>query len=330
MHALLALTLHGTLVVANINGNTVTIIDVATHHTVATVPTGAGPHEVAISHDGRWAVVSNYGPLNAPGHTLTVIDLAQKVPSVVRTIDLGSDHHRPHGSSFLPGDTTMLVTVEKAPAALVVDVRRGTVVAAIPTHGRGTHMLALTADGHRAYTSNVADGTVSEIDVPARRFLRAFAVTPLGEGIGVTPDGAQVWVGSDSEKTVSVVPTASGSVTATVSGFGFPYRIVMTPDGRTAVISDPARGELRFIGVATRAEVGRVSFPATNVVATAEFPHSSCPEGLALAPDGRTVFVALQGENAVAAVDIATRVILFTAPTGVWPDGVAYSRLERP
>lgn len=321
-------TLHGTVVVANMNDNTATVIDLASHRTLATLPTGAGPHEVAISHDGRWAVVSNYGPQKEPGHSLTVIDLAARTPVVVRTIDLGADNKRPHGSAFLPGDTTLLVTVQTAQAVIVVNVPRGTVDASIPTHGRATHMVALTADGRRAYTSNVADGTVSELDIAKRTFVRSFPVAPLVEGIGVTPDGKEVWVGSDSVKTVSVVPTSSGAVANIVPDFGFPYRIAITPDSRTAVVSDPGRAELRFMDVVTHAEIGRVAIPATDVVATAEFPHSPCPEGLSMAPDGRTVFVTLQGRNAVAAVDVATRTVVFTAPVGVWPDGIAYSRLE--
>ncbi|HYV96031.1 MAG TPA: hypothetical protein VE967_01100, partial [Gemmatimonadaceae bacterium] len=51
----------GTLVASNMNDNTATLIDAASGRVLATLPTGEGPHEVAISHDGRWAVVSNYG-----------------------------------------------------------------------------------------------------------------------------------------------------------------------------------------------------------------------------------------------------------------------------
>ena len=328
MIPLLAFALHGTIVVANMNDNTATVIDLASHRTLATLPTGAGPHEVAISRNGRWAVVSNYGPQKEPGHTLTVIDLAAPTPVVVRTIDLGADNKRPHGSAFLPGDTTLLVTAQMAQAVLVVNVPRGTVDAVIPTHGRLTHMVVLTEDGRHAYTSNVGDGTVSELDVTNRAFVRSFPVAPLVEGIGVTPDGKEVWVGSDSVKTVSIVPTASAAVATTVADFGFPYRIAITPNGRTAVVSDPARGELRFMDVGTHAEIGRVTIPSTDVVGTAEFPHSPCPEGMSMAPDGRVVYVTLQGRNAVAAVDIASRTIVITLPTGAWPDGIGYSTLE--
>ena len=40
----------GTVVVANMGDNTATILDVASRRALATVPTGAGPHEVAVSH----------------------------------------------------------------------------------------------------------------------------------------------------------------------------------------------------------------------------------------------------------------------------------------
>ena len=38
---------------------------------------------------------------------------------------------------------------------------------------------------------DVADGTVSELDIAGRAFVRSFPVAPLVEGIGVTPDGAK-------------------------------------------------------------------------------------------------------------------------------------------
>ncbi|HEY9225940.1 MAG TPA: hypothetical protein VIP11_04790, partial [Gemmatimonadaceae bacterium] len=65
----------GTVIVSNMNDHTVTLIDAASGRVVATLPTGEGPHEVAASHDGRWALVSNYGVRGKPGSTITVIDV---------------------------------------------------------------------------------------------------------------------------------------------------------------------------------------------------------------------------------------------------------------
>src|SRR4051812_19027174 len=65
----------GTIVVSNMNDNTATLVDAASGRTIATLPTGQGPHEVAIAHDGGTALVSNYGVRGAPGNSITVIDL---------------------------------------------------------------------------------------------------------------------------------------------------------------------------------------------------------------------------------------------------------------
>src|SRR6185312_4919458 len=67
----------GTLVVSNMNDNTATVIDAGSGRVLATLPTGEGPHEVAVSRDGRWAVVSNYGVRGKPGNSITVIDVAR-------------------------------------------------------------------------------------------------------------------------------------------------------------------------------------------------------------------------------------------------------------
>lgn len=49
------------LVITNKQESTATIISLTDGKTVATLPTGQGPHEVAVSGDGKLAVVTDYG-----------------------------------------------------------------------------------------------------------------------------------------------------------------------------------------------------------------------------------------------------------------------------
>ena len=65
----------GTLPVLNTSDNTVSLVDLASKKSIATIPTGSGSHEVAVSAEGRTAVVCNYGSQLSPGSTLTVIDI---------------------------------------------------------------------------------------------------------------------------------------------------------------------------------------------------------------------------------------------------------------
>jgi DNA-binding beta-propeller fold protein YncE len=304
------------------NDHTATLLDAATGRVLATLPTGEGPHEVAVSHDGRLAVVSNYGVRGKPGSTLTVID----VPGarVARTLTLAG-LERPHGAAFLPGDTLLAVTAEAQRAVALVDVRDGRVVASRPTGGRGSHMLALTARGDRVYTANIPEGTVSALATFGADSARAIAVGRQPEGIAVTPDGREVWVGSNRDSTVLVVDVARGVATDTLRGFGMPYRIVVSPDGATAVISDPVRAEVRVVSVRDRKARHTIAVPADSLVATAEVPGSPSPEGVAISRDSRWAFVTLQGRNRVATIDLGRGAIVGYAPTGTWSDGIGFS-----
>ena len=299
----------GTVLVANQQSASATIIDLATR-AETTLDVGVGPHEAAISPDGRWGVVTIYGT-QTPGNALAVIDLA--ATKVVRTIDLG-EYRRPHGAAFLPGSATILaVTSEASQNVVIVDISAGKVLSAIPTRHPGSHMLGIPADGKHAFTSNVPWGGITEIDLAGKTFSRDLAVAPMTEGIAVSPDGATVWVGSNSAGTVSVVETKSWSVAATLTGFGMPYRIGISPNGAIAVICDPQQNAIHIADVSSRKVVGSVgSLPS--------------PRGVFIAPDNRTAFVTFGADNSVGVIDLSERTLKTKFPVGTSPDGVAYGR----
>ena len=130
------------------------------------IPVGSGPHEAVIAPSGRIAVVTIYGLAGAPGNQLAVIDVSRSV--VTRTISLGQ-YTRPHGAMFLPGDEDRVaVTSETTQNVVIVNVPRGAVEAVVPTGALTSHMIAITADGTRAFTSDIRSGAVSELDLSAR------------------------------------------------------------------------------------------------------------------------------------------------------------------
>jgi YVTN family beta-propeller protein len=303
--------LSGTLVVTNKSPSTATIIDVGSGRVLATIPTGQGPHEVAISSDGRFAVVTDYS--GQPGRTLTVID----VPTlrVARTIDLGQ-YSRPHGIVFLPGDSLVAVTSESSQHVVVVNIVEGKVSKAIPTQGQGSHMVGTTADGARAYTGNMGSNTVSELDLRTGKFTRSWNVPETPEAINVSPDGREVWVGSNATGKVSVIGVGSTPIAVTAGeGFGWPYRVLFSPDGQIAMIPDLRAEELRFIERLSKRELTRLKFPGGG------------PQGITITPDGRYAFQSLSKEGRVAIIQ--TRAfpphVAGYLNAGNTPDGVAYS-----
>jgi YVTN family beta-propeller protein len=219
----------GTLIVSNMNDNTATVIDAATERVLATLPTGEGPHEVAASYDGKWALVSNYGVRGKPGNTITVIDIGKL--AVARTIELHEDQ-RPHGMKFLPGDSLVAITSETSKSIILVDVRSGALIKRIPTNGRATHMLGISARGDRIAAGNIADNTISVVSLTSADEPKVIPVARQPEGIAITPDGNFAWVGSNRDSIVLVVDTRSGVAIDTLRGFGLPYRLAVSPDGR--------------------------------------------------------------------------------------------------
>ena len=317
----------GTIVVSNMNDNTATLLDAESGRPLATLATGEGPHEVAVSRDGRRAVVSNYGVRGKPGHSLTLIDVEKL--DTVRTIDL-RDYQRPHGMVFLPGDTLLAVTSEVSRAVLLVDVRSGTVVATRPSSGRGTHMLGLSARGDRLVMGNIGDGTITVLDPFATDSGRVIRVAAQPEGVAISPDGLFAWAGSNRDSVVLVVDLRASAVVDTLRGFGLPYRMAISPDGRTGVVTDPVKARIRVLDAATRRLRFDIAVSADSLVSTAEVAGSPSPEGVAISRDSRWAFVTLQGRNRVATIDLSRGAIIALAPTGNWSDGVAFSPLVHP
>ena len=194
-----------------------------------------------------------------------------------------------------------------------MNVHAGAVRRAIPTRHPGSHMVGVVGDGSRFFTGDMGSHTVSELDARTGAYVRSVDVPAQPEAINVTPDGAEVWVGSNATGKVSVVDTRTGAVTTAAEGFGWPYRVLFTPDVRTVFLPDLRREELRVVDRASRRELARLPFPG------------AAPQGIAITPDGRHVFLSLSGQGRVAIVDVATRAVVGHVAAGETPDGVAYT-----
>jgi DNA-binding beta-propeller fold protein YncE len=297
------------LVVVNKDASSVSVIDLTAGTTLVTLPTGHGPHEVAASGDGRWAVVTDYGSQQG-GSSLTVVDLTSL--TVARTISL-LPHRRPHGAAFLPDHRTVAVTSETSGMVLLVNVESGTITATLPTGQKGSHMVAVTRDGTRGYTANIGNGSLSALDLSGRDSVRILPVSVQTEAIGLTPSGHQTWLGSNPTGKVFAVDLAQWKVIDSIQTSGMPYRIGFSPDGATAVITNPMANQVRVLDAATRA-----------LRATVSLDSDTQPLGLTFSPDNTTAWITLGGAGQVAELDLSTHTVRRHLPTGAGPDGIAY------
>lgn len=300
--------LEGTLIVLNKRGDDASFIDLASGKLVATLPTGRGPHELVVTSDGRWAVATNY----EGGNSLTVFDV--QALEVARTIAL-PDHPAPHGMLLLPGEAEVVVTSEASNSLVTIDFHTGAIVNAVDTRHPGSHMVAISESGTVAYTANMGSDSVSVIDLEAGRFLHDLSVPASPEAIATNHAGSQIWVGSNDRNVVSVIDPDDGSIERQWSGFGWPYRILLTRDERFAVIPDMRVQNLRFFDVASGTELGNIPLSGMD------------PQGVTLHPDDRTLFLSLSATDKVLVIDIETRSVIGEYETGNAPDGIAYSAL---
>src|SRR5215831_7578810 len=174
--------------------HTLAIVDPVTLNVVARIPVGSDPHEVIASSDGKTAYVTIYG--GGSLHEINVIDLvAQKPLTNIDTRPLFG----PHGLTFVNGKAWF--TAEGSKAVGRYDPSTGKLDWSMGTGEDRTHMLYVTADAKKIYTTNVSSGTVSILSdtlitppfpsaKPHEDWTQKIIPTARGsEGFDVTPGG---------------------------------------------------------------------------------------------------------------------------------------------
>src|SRR5271165_3476668 len=236
------------LLVLSKGDHTLAIVDPSTLKIVAKAPVGEDPHEVVASSDGKFAYVSNYG--GGAYNTITLIDLiAQKR---VTAIDLGR-LRGPHGLTYVGGKTWF--TAEAAKAIGRYDPAKQTVDWILGTGQDRTHMIWVSEDLKRIFTTNVSSGTVSIIEKSTRGPGAGGpppgaprgpmgppggdweeTVVPAGrgaEGFDVAPNGKELWAANAQDGTVSIVGLTAKKVTDTLpANVPGANRLKFTPDGK--------------------------------------------------------------------------------------------------
>jgi YVTN family beta-propeller protein len=216
----------------------------------------------------------------------------------------------------------------------------------IGTGQDGTHMVIVSGDQKRLFTTNVASATVcilEQITVarrggpppgaappgaasrgPTGRGSNGFppsatnwnvTVVPVGpgaEGFDLSPNGRELWVANAQAGSVSIIDVAAKKLTETLMvAFRSANRLKFTPDGKYALISDLGGTNVIVMDVATRKEITRIDVGGGAA-------------GIQMSPDGTRAFVAVGSQNGVAIVDLKTFQVSGRISTGPGPDGLAW------
>lgn len=305
----------GLLLVANKGEHTLGLIDPNTERQIAIIPEGGVTgHEVAVSPDGGRAFVPIYGNSGvglpgSNGRKIDVIDLASR--RVAHTIDF-SRGVRPHCAVFGPKDGLLYVTTELDKSVAVIDPQTLKIIGSVPTGQPESHMLAISPDGRRGYTANVGPGTVSVLDLAARKTLTVIPVATHVQRISVSPDGRWVFTSDTTKPRLAVVNAAAGKVDRWLALPGAGYGTASTPDGKWLLVALPDANA-----------VAVVDLPNLHVVQTISLP--AAPQEVVIRPDGKVAYVSCDRSHQVAAIQIGDwSVKLIGAGKGV--DGLAWAK----
>ena len=297
------------------------IVDPVTLKVVARIPVGEDPHEVIASSDGKTAYVTIYG--GGSLHELDLIDLVAQKPLLnIDTRPLFG----PHGLTFVNGKAWF--TAEGSKSIGRWDPATGKLDWSMGTGEDRTHMIYVTADGKKVYTTNVASGTVSILEEtlvqpgkmgppnarPRVEWVQTVVAVDRGsEGFDVSPDGRELWTAASEDGTISIIDLGAKKLTTKIDAKVLgANRLKFTPDGKMVFISSLQSGELTIYDAKAHTEIKRL-----------KIGHGAA--GILMDPDGLLAFVACSADNYVAIVDLKTLEVTRHFDVGGVPDGLAWA-----
>jgi YVTN family beta-propeller protein len=306
----------GIAVIVNQQSDTASIVDIASYK-VTHVPVGSGPHESAVSPNGKRAIVTNYFKQGSgPGASLSVIDLEGKKEEKRIPLDKQA---MPHGVQWVD-DSKAVCTDERNQRLLLVDIDAGKVEREYATGQGGSHMLSLNLKANRLVSSNMGGGSVTIFDFKTGEKLETVITGKECEGVGISPDGKTIWAGNRAEDTISVIDMATRKVIKKIESKGFPYRVQFTPNGKWALIPHAQSGELVVCDVEKMEVVRRIKLGADGVKLPVE---NASPAGVWPYKDSNFALVTVRNDNSVVIVDLHDGETLGRIEVQKSPDGVS-------
>jgi len=306
------------LLVVNQGDTTVSIVDPASAQQVATVAektVGIHGHEVAASADGKTAFVPIYGSSGVgkpgiDGHEILVIDIASR--KIVGDIDFGHGV-RPHFPLLDPASGLLYVTTELDKTVSIIDPKTLKIVGAVPTGSEQSHMLAISHDGQRGYTANVGPGTVSVLDLKARKTVAVIPVSGEVQRISVSADDKLVFTADQTKPQLAVIDAATNKVKTWVPLPAEAYGTAATPDGLWLLVTIPATNQVAIVDLKKMQVVRSVDVAAD-------------PQEIVIRPDGKVAYVSCMAAGKVAAIDLANWSVQNEIAAGKSADGLAWAK----
>jgi YVTN family beta-propeller protein len=231
------------------------VVDTVTKATIASIPVGAGPTDVAVLPDGSRAYV-----VNGSADTISVVDLATF--AVVTTVAVQSAPR-----NIVAAVNGGAVYVTNSGSGTVTKISTTTdVVSATITVGGGPEAIDISPDGSRLFVANVTGFSVSVIDAGLDSLLRSLPIgNPNNPPIGVAaPSATEVYVLLRTPASLIAGFTFPGAITLLDAATGAALGSVTERD-RARTLTRDSSGSPAYAIVPSFASVQRLAPDATSV-----------------------------------------------------------------
>jgi YVTN family beta-propeller protein len=214
----------------------------------ATVSVGAVPTAVAFHPSGMTSYVTNQ-----LDKTLGIVDVGANTQ--VNTISLQGFPFvvavSPNGSTVYCTDNEgRLYAVDAGPGAL-----RRTVTLTGTSNG-----LVFHPNSSRAFATIQFRGEIAEITTNSDQVARVLNVGGgVVQGIAISADGSELYVGDEVGGELRVISVASGSVIAIVDLAGGAFDVKLSPDDAQLYVSLPSSGAVQVVDRASRTVIRTIN-----------------------------------------------------------------------
>ena len=299
------------LLVVNKHEDTLAYVNPRSLEVESMIEIGHDPHEMAITPDGRRAYISNYAP---PGNTISLIDLVKRTHLL--QIPTGR-YARIHGAAMAPGGEHAYFTAGQTGYLVEVDTRTNSVSREIPTHGKISHVVAISPNGNILYTANIETRNVSVIDRESGALITQVKCDKGCEGLAFTPDGRFLWAANQQAGSITIIDLSDHRVAKSLKCPGVPLRIKFTSDGKLALVTSwEEKGELVLIDAQGPVEVKRLAV-------------GNQPIGVEISRDEGRAFVSNMSSDDIHVIDLELLEVSGKFVTGRGPDAMAYWSMPR-
>jgi len=298
--------------------NTVSVTDPADNKLLGVIRLGApSPANFSPLYRGQLLV---HGMGFSPDHrTLAVVSIGSNSVTFIDTATNMVKHttyvgRSPHEAFFTPDGKEVWVTVRGENYVAVLDPisfeEKARIVLA-----NGPGMQIFSPDGKYGYVCSSFVPEIAVVSVADHSIVGKVAqASPFCPDLAATPDGAQVWF------------TLKDTGKAQVFDARPPFNLLKTLD--TGPITNHvnivrnANGQFAYVTVGGLNEIQVYRTDDFSKVAT--IPVGKLPHGIWPSGDGSRVYVGLENDDQLTAVDTLTNRVIANIPIGQAPQAVAY------